>query len=100
MVAVDPGLLMFGGVGGSGVPFAQECWLLQLGPNPLLGLKDNEVCCLLFKCLHHTVTDSAPCVAGSEPTVVGLGDHALSCTPYRCPRCSRTSHVRTWVLQL
>lgn len=44
MVAVDSGLLMFGGVGGSGVPFAQECWLLQLGPNPLLGLKDNEVC--------------------------------------------------------
>lgn len=49
MVAVDSGLLMFGGVGGSGVPFAQECWLLQLGPNPLLGLKDNEVCSLLVK---------------------------------------------------
>lgn len=58
MVAVDSGLLMFGGVGGSGVPFAQECWLLQLGPNPLLGLKDNEVHGLLVQLLHQTVSGS------------------------------------------
>lgn len=43
MVAVDAGLLMFGGVAGGDVPFAPECWLLQLGPSPLLGLKENEV---------------------------------------------------------
>ncbi|KAL3132433.1 hypothetical protein ABBQ32_008991 [Trebouxia sp. C0010 RCD-2024] len=42
MVAVDAGLLMFGGVAGGDVPFAPECWLLQLGPSPLLGLKENE----------------------------------------------------------
>ena len=43
MVAVEAGLLMFGGVAGGDVPFAPECWLLQLGPSPLLGLKENEV---------------------------------------------------------
>ncbi len=43
MVAVDAGLLMFGGVASGDIPFAPECWLLQLGPSPLLGLKDNEV---------------------------------------------------------
>ena len=43
MVAVEAGLLMFGGVAGGEVPFAPECWLLQLGPSPLLGLKENEV---------------------------------------------------------
>ena len=46
MVAVDAGLLMFGGVAGGDVPFAPECWLLQLGPSPLLGLKENEVSCI------------------------------------------------------
>ena len=44
MVAVDAGLLMFGGVASGDIPFAPQCWLLQLGPSPLLGLKDNEVC--------------------------------------------------------
>ena len=53
MVAVEAGLLMFGGVASGEVPFAPECWLLQLGPSPLLGLKENEVslhccCCLLY----------------------------------------------------
>lgn len=46
MVAVDAGLLMFGGVASgdntASTPFAPECWLLQLGPSPLLGLRENE----------------------------------------------------------
>ncbi|DBA99069.1 TPA: hypothetical protein ACH3X1_014205 [Trebouxia sp. C0004] len=42
MVAVEAGLLMFGGVASGDIPFAPECWLLQLGPSPLLGLKENE----------------------------------------------------------
>ena len=50
MVAVDSGLLMFGGVVGGGMPFAQDCWLLQLGPNPLLGLRENEVSPTLLPC--------------------------------------------------
>ena len=47
MVAVDAGLLMFGGVASgdhtASTPFAPECWLLQLGPSLLLGLRENEV---------------------------------------------------------
>ena len=57
MVAVDAGLLMFGGVASGDVPFAPECWLLQLGPSPLLGLRENEVCTVITRaraCLLHT----------------------------------------------
>ena len=61
MVAVDAGLLMFGGVASGDIPFAPECWLLQLGPSPLLGLKENEVRAVplcskdsaIYDCMYH-----------------------------------------------
>lgn len=76
MVAVEAGLLMFGGVASGDVPFAPECWLLQLGPSPLLGLRENEVgptlllvsavlCPLCHSAGHETVSNErhpSPCL--------------------------------------
>ena len=93
MVAVDAGLLMFGGVAsgdqGTSNPFTPECWLLQLGPSPLLGLKDNEVISSCFSPFVHSVNSDIlqnDCLLWHACTTMG-----------RCVHVSAAGIIKLWL---